>query len=543
MSKEHLQKDIFFIALAGIVLFLPFLGGVHLFDWDEINFAEAAREMVLTDNYLQVQIDYQPFWEKPPLFLWLQALSMQVFGIGEYAARFPNAICGILSLLLLYLIGRKHYNRRFGLFWVLAYAGSILPHLYFKSGIIDPWFNLLIFLSLYTLLIFSFDRKQLHYLILSACFAGPAMLTKGPAAFLIIALVLGVNWISERFRFFISIPQFLLWVVIALAVTGLWFGAETYYNGTWFTEEFIKYQWRLFSTPDAGHKGFFGYHFIVLLFGCFPASFFALSSFRKREESPFNTLLKRWMLILFWVVLILFSLVQSKIVHYSSLCYYPLTFLAALTCHNLLERRIKSTRLLSGTILIFTLLIGFVLTLLPFLGNNIEILKPLFAEDPFALANLTAEVQWSYFGVLPGLIFLSVGVLSFYFFKRENIKAALITCFAGTALFVQTGLIFFINNIEAYSQRAAIEFYKSLEGEEFYVATVGFKSYAHLFYSKKQEGGDQRQRALNWLLQGDIDRTTYFVTKTHKRKRLDKEEKLSFIKEENGFVFYKRMPD
>ena len=44
-----------------LLLFIPFLGGLHLFDWDEINFAESAREMILTGDYLTVQIDFIPF--------------------------------------------------------------------------------------------------------------------------------------------------------------------------------------------------------------------------------------------------------------------------------------------------------------------------------------------------------------------------------------------------------------------------------------------------------------------------------------------------
>ena len=70
------------IAVASLVLFVPFLGGVHLFDWDEINFAESAREMIRTGDYLTVRINYLPFWEKPPLFIWLQVLSMKIFGIN-----------------------------------------------------------------------------------------------------------------------------------------------------------------------------------------------------------------------------------------------------------------------------------------------------------------------------------------------------------------------------------------------------------------------------------------------------------------------------
>ena len=49
------------IVVIASLLFIPFLGGVHLFDWDEINFAECAREMIVSHNYLNVQIDFKPF--------------------------------------------------------------------------------------------------------------------------------------------------------------------------------------------------------------------------------------------------------------------------------------------------------------------------------------------------------------------------------------------------------------------------------------------------------------------------------------------------
>ncbi|MBS1688357.1 MAG: glycosyltransferase family 39 protein, partial [Bacteroidetes bacterium] len=94
------------IVLAGL-LFIPFLGHVHLFDWDEINFAECAREMIVSKDYLRVQIDFLPFWEKPPLFIWMQVLSMKMFGINEFAARFPNAIIGIATLCAIYFAGRR----------------------------------------------------------------------------------------------------------------------------------------------------------------------------------------------------------------------------------------------------------------------------------------------------------------------------------------------------------------------------------------------------------------------------------------------------
>src|SRR3954468_15045357 len=133
------------LLIIGVLLFFPFTGKVHLFDWDEINFAESAREMLLTGNYRMVQINFEPFYEKPPLFIWLQALSMSYFGVIEFAARLPNAICGIVTMLVVFNAGRYVFSSQLGALWALLFACSILPQLYFKSGIIDPCFNLFIF--------------------------------------------------------------------------------------------------------------------------------------------------------------------------------------------------------------------------------------------------------------------------------------------------------------------------------------------------------------------------------------------------------------
>ena len=118
------------IALLAVAFFVPYLGQTHLFDWDEINFAESAREMLVSGNYLRVQVDFQPFWEKPPLFFWLQALSMKVFGINEFAARFPNAVVGVFTLLTFYFLGKRLQDARFGFLWAFVYLGSVTPHLY-----------------------------------------------------------------------------------------------------------------------------------------------------------------------------------------------------------------------------------------------------------------------------------------------------------------------------------------------------------------------------------------------------------------------------
>lgn len=212
------------IGLLGGLFYIPFLGQVHLFDWDEINFAECAREMLETGDYLQVQINYLPFAEKPPLFFWLQVLAMKSFGINAFAAHFPSALCGIITLITLFRIGKQIYHKFFGMLWVGCYFGTFLPHLYFKSGIIDPIFNLFTFLGLYYFILFYYKKQRYdlslqkstwYYLFWSGFWVALAMLTKGGVAYLILVLCLGIFWIIQRFQRYVSISEFLFLSAIA----------------------------------------------------------------------------------------------------------------------------------------------------------------------------------------------------------------------------------------------------------------------------------------------------------------------------------------
>ncbi len=535
-----------------ILFYIPFLGGVHLFDWDEINFAEVSREMIALGEYMRIYINYEPFWEKPPLFLWFQVAAMKLFGIGEFAARFPNAICGVLTLLFIYDIGKRLYGKAFGFTWGIVYFGSILPFLYFKSGIIDPFFNLFIFGGIYFFILGYWKREKLKatllsnnqwwYFMISGLFIGLAIMTKGPVAYLILGLTLFIYWVGQQFRMYVSVINFLFLTFMAFLVTLIWFGVETINNGTWLVEEFITYQIRLFSTPDAGHRGFFGFHFIVLLIGCFPASIFAIQAFWKLPRPPYKyqrdfTL---WMMILFWVVLILFSIVQSKIIHYSSLCYFPLTFLASLTIHYIITDRIDFNKWMKGGVAFLGGLLVIITFIAPFVGQNLDLIRPLLEKDPFAMANLDAAVVWTGIEVIPSIFYLLVLIVFFIAVTRLPSIKSFQVLFIGTAIFIMLGMVFFINNIEGYSQRAAIEFYESKAAEDCYIFSHGFKTYAHLFYAKKRPVTDTRSFDKNWLLNGKVDKPVYVVCKIHKAHELEVMPQLTKVHSKNGFVFFKR---
>ncbi|MFZ4547815.1 MAG: ArnT family glycosyltransferase [Bacteroidales bacterium] len=550
------------IAIVAALLFIPFVGGVHLFDWDEINFAECAREMIVTNDYVSVQINFKPFWEKPPLFIWMQVLSMKAFGINEFAARFPDAVCGIASLLVIFSIGKRLYNERFGLWWVVAYAGSVLPHLYFRSGIIDPWFNLLIFIAVWFFVRVHdvkgqiSNKQRLLFAVLSGVFTGLAILTKGPTALLILGLVFAITYLPDLLRLLkikktasnpepvyrLRLSDISVFLLTAMVVGGSWFLIQVFTGHGNMVWKFILYQIRLFTIPDAGHGGHWSYHFIVLLVGVFPASLFALTQLRRSSgQSPEQRQFHGLMLILFWVVLILFSVVKTKIVHYSSLCYFPITFLAAVAINDMLENALRWRKWLSVMLIVFASLFALVVTVLPLVDRfKDRIINSGIIKDDFAVANLQADVAWTGFEWAIGLMLLLGVVWAVVLANRKSIDKALKMLFASTTLFVVLVILIFPFRIEQYSQRAVIDFYKTKANEKCYVLNSGYFSYAPLFYTQKMP--DDYARPM-WLLTGNIDRPFYLVLKEPEyTKWKHVVPAMTVLYKKNGFVFLARYP-
>ncbi len=540
LQKRYVPEIL--IAVTAIFLFLPFIGAIHLFDWDEINFAESAREMIVTGDFLTVGIDFKPFWEKPPLFIWMQVLSMKLFGINEFAARFPNVICGVVTLLVLFRTGRRIFDSWFGILWVLAYTGSILPFFYFKSGIIDPWFNLFIFAGLIQFIFLLEEEKRSirwQNVILSATFIGLAILTKGPVAFLVFGLTVGVFWILNRFNLKISTPELLVYLIVLLFIGGLWFILQILIGNFDVLVDFVVYQIRLFKTKDAGHGGFFLYHFVILLFGVFPASLFALQGFRRSYfDGSFQKKFKRWSIILFWVVLIIFTIVRTKIVHYSSLCYFPLTFLGAYIVYKITNKQLDKYRWINILVIIIGILYGMLVMAMPLVGNNIQwIVNKGWIADQFALGNLEAEVHWPGYVSLIGM-FIILGIFLSFYLSGKNKKQGYVCLFLTTTIFIYLSMIFITPRIEKYSQNALIEFCKERQGENCYVKTLGMKSYAQLFYTMKDIPDQEGYYDNEWLLSGNAPKPVYFIMRNRSQdKYFGMYPDLVKLYEKNGYVF------
>lgn len=540
-----------FLVFIGLLVFVPFLGSTHLFDWDEVNFAESAREMLLTHNYRMVQINFQPFYEKPPFFIWLQALSMSYFGVNEFAARFPNALIGIATLITVYNAGRRFFDSNFGIWWAMLFTCSILPQLYFKSGIIDPTFNYFIFLSLYLLFVISIKddfespklRRRNHrwYLVASALAAGVAVLVKGPVALGLIMATVSIILLINKGKLNFNLTDLIIWLLVITAVIAAWLSYEIRANGITFIHKFIAYQIRLFSTEDSGHGGPVYFHLLALLIGCFPASVLCLESFRRNLDDTLHQVsFKRWMIVLLLVVLFVFSIVKTKIIHYSSLGYFPVTFLGAYYIHHLMNNRWRWTW--RQYVPVFIMGSGFATAIAAaiWIGTH-HITIPFFGQDPFASDALKAVVYWNARELAMPIGFFLVLMVGLILIGRKKIIAGLWTILIATCLFTNLMMALIVPRIEKYSQAAMIEFLQDKKAEDCNILVLGFKSYAQYFYAAKKPPSDTKQLDQNYLLWGPTIKPLYIITRVNKLGDFYSPDKFQELYRKNGYVFFKRL--
>ena len=529
-----------FIVLFVFLACIPTIGLSALFDWDEVNFAECAREMIVSKDYFNVTINFQAFWEKPPLFIWMQALSMLVFGINEFAARFPNVIAAVFTLLALYRFGKEFFDEKFGIAWSALYACSILPFMYFNSGIIDPWFNFFIFSGIIYFYKGSQD-KTLRNFMLSGVFIGLAILTKGPVALLLIGGAFAVYFLFNRFKDFPSFGKIAIFLCTTFFIGSLWFLLLFATGHQEIIQEFITYQVRLFQTQDAGHGGPLYYHWIILLFGVFPASFFLVGYLRNKEIK--RTSLDIIVHGMLWFTLILFSIVKTKIVHYSSFCYFPITYFSARFVIHQWENGFETNKRIHYFILSFLVLLAFVFGILGYLvGHTQLILDNIDVKDPFAAQAMKETYSWSFAQLIPFVLLISTIIISFNYLRKDIYIKYFLSLGTGIIISLVSINACVVPKIEDISQGAAIDFYKRHQNENAYFTTLGFKSYAHFFYGNVKPGNELTQNEKQ-LATGQLLKPAYFVVKIQQCDEfMTNYPELKQIGAKGGFVFLKRSP-
>ncbi len=127
--------------LAAVVYF-AFAGGYVFLDPDEGRYAEIPREMLDTGDFITPRLNYVEYFEKPPLFYWLVASSMKLFGENERAVRMVPALIGFVTVLLVMGLGKRLFDAQTGVRAGWIYLTGALPLAMARLPLIDGLFSL-----------------------------------------------------------------------------------------------------------------------------------------------------------------------------------------------------------------------------------------------------------------------------------------------------------------------------------------------------------------------------------------------------------------
>ena len=351
--------------LALFSLFLP-LGISPLFDLDEGAFSEATREMLESGNYITTYLNGDLRFDKPILIYWLQAFSVKIFGLNEFALRLPSALSALFWALAIWFFVRKIFDGKIAYFSTAVMISSLQIALISKAAIADALLNLTIALSLFFIWYFLENRKNL-YLYLAFASMGLGVLTKGPVAVMVPFVTTLIYLIYKKdLKLFLKMIFNPIGIAIFLLIAAPWYIAEYLDQGDKFLNGFLfKHNLERFSRAFESHKGGVFYYIPVLIFGLMPftASIF---TFIKGIKTYIKADIFVYLLIWFTFVFVFFSLSGTKLPHYVIYGYTPLFILIG-------YEQARRERVLDYLYLSFVLVFIFLLMILP---NISEFIKP-----------------------------------------------------------------------------------------------------------------------------------------------------------------------
>lgn len=262
---------------------------VPLNDVSEARYAEIARKMLETGNWVTLQHDYGiPFWAKPPLSTWLSACSMNLFGVNEFAVRFPALLLSVVVLWLIWRLAKRHSGSLMALISTLVLAGTFYFFLDAGTVMTDPS---LVFCM--TLVIVAFwhalvDGKKLwSYVFFMAL--GLGLLAKGPVAVVLPGMPL-FFWVLLRNQWR-NLWERLPWikgVLMMLAIALPWYIWAEIRTPGFLNYFIIGEHFNRFLTPGwvgdkygYAHKEHWGMIWIYTAFGIFPWCLLGLAWFIK----------------------------------------------------------------------------------------------------------------------------------------------------------------------------------------------------------------------------------------------------------------------
>ena len=228
------------LVLAAVTFFAG-LGRGAITDSDEAFYADSAREMVVSADWVTPYYNYEPRFQKPVLYYWLTAAASLVLGDSEMAARLWAAMAGLGLVLVTAAAGRRWYDESTGLL-----AGAIVATNfgYFSIGrmaLPDLPLAFCITLAIWAALVATLEqeRSPRKFVVLAALALGLGFLTKGPVGLIIPVIVIVPVLMIERRSIALTPSDLLLGFVVMIAVAVPWYVVMWFRHGNEYLQGFF----------------------------------------------------------------------------------------------------------------------------------------------------------------------------------------------------------------------------------------------------------------------------------------------------------------
>lgn len=325
----HKHKDVFLLTAVSALLIFYKLGEKSLTTWDEILYAQMAKEMLIRGDWLTPYLNHIPWFDKPPFYTGLTAFFYSFFGINEVSARLLSALSGVATVVVTYLFSRKMFSRTEAIVASVVLLSSLHFLNHARLAMTDVTLTFFITLSLYFFCL-GFENSK-YYLAMGFAISA-ALLTKGIAGGVVYFIIGLTLFFSKRLHIFKN-RYFLTGVLISILIPMSWFLYEYARFGEALTDLMLKgHLARIGQVVDDHYGSWLSYVNVIFYKGKLwgGAALACFGFFLIRELfSPKKDF--RFVLLLSWAfcVLVLFSLSKTKLHWYIMPIYPPLFMLFA----------------------------------------------------------------------------------------------------------------------------------------------------------------------------------------------------------------------
>ena len=349
------------IVVFSVIVIFSKLGGHGLANYDDCFYAQKAKEILRTGDWMTMHYNSQPAWENAPLFMWLIALSYRIFSVTEFAAKFPSALFGVGTIVLIYYFAKTLFDEWAAFLSSGVLATTFLFTRYARRAMMDVTLSFFVTLALFALVMAV--RKDVRWFFLWALCTAVAILMKSVLGFF--PLVIGVSFLvlTKRWRMLFS-AAFLGSCLVIAALGGAWYLDQAVKFGTPFLQ--AHFGWLIFTRgfalePQPWYEHFsyvedlFTYYWPWIPILCIGLWIHGRKMFAREEI----------LLLVLWIAayLVIMSIMQSRVVWYVMPIFPASAMMVGSTLEKMLSDRRK--RIWAAMFAALTLASGVVLTMTP----------------------------------------------------------------------------------------------------------------------------------------------------------------------------------